>query len=189
MPEPYPNSTTPPSAVPAASGAPASSVAARASSSPPSHGARLLSTWRQLKSLPFGGTLFMMALGGSVPYSGALGARVISLEPGFVILSLKDRRAVRNHLGSIHAIALANLGELASGLAMMTALPDGVRSIVTALSVEFRKKARGTLVAESRVMLPAIEGKLDHDVHTVVHDGENDVVAVVTVRWRLSPPK
>jgi acyl-coenzyme A thioesterase PaaI-like protein len=105
-----------------------------------------------------------------------------------VKLRLRDRRGIRNHLGSVHAVALANLGELASGLAMTTALPAGVRSIVTGLSVEFRKKARGVLEAESRVAVPAVTGDVELDVHAVIHDATGSVVAVVTARWRLSPP-
>ena len=88
-----------------------------------SPGQRVLALWRRLAPLPVGPTLFMLAFGRMVPYSGALGARVVTLVPGHVVLSLPDRRAVRNHLKSVHAIALANLGELASGLAMTTALP------------------------------------------------------------------
>ncbi len=150
-------------------------------------GARVLSLWRRLAPLPFGRALFMAAFGRVVPYSGALGARVETLEPGHAVATLRDRPGVRNHLRSVHAIALANLGELTSGLAMTSALPAGVRAIVTGLSVEYVKKARGTLTAESRVRVPAVAGELDHDVRAEIRDAAGDLVAAVTARWRLGP--
>jgi acyl-coenzyme A thioesterase PaaI-like protein len=152
-----------------------------------SPGPRALALWRRLSPLPFGRDLFMLAFGSLVPYSGALGARVTSLEPGRVVMSLRDRRGVRNHLNSVHAIALANLGEMASGLAMATALPAGVRGIVTALSIEYGKKARGLLTAESRVTVPDVRSDVEHDVRAEIRDAAGDVVATITVRWRLGP--
>ena len=150
-----------------------------------SPGERVLSLWRRLAPLPFGRPLFMLAFGSMVPYSGALGASVVSLEPGHVVMRLRDRRGVRNHLNSVHAIALANLGEMASGLAMTTALPPGVRCIVTGLSIEYGKKARGVLTAESRVSVPPVHGDVEHDVRAEIRDAAGEVVATVTVRWRL----
>jgi len=155
-----------------------------------SPGQRVLALWRSLSRLPFGRSLFMLAFGRTVPYSGALGARVLSLEPGRARLELRDRRGVRNHLDSIHAVALANLGEMASGLAMTTALPGGVRAIVLALNTEYAKKARGRLVAEANVTVPEVTGDVEHDVRAEIRDAAGDVVAVVTARWRLGlvPP-
>ncbi|MCC6349101.1 MAG: DUF4442 domain-containing protein [Candidatus Eisenbacteria bacterium] len=152
-----------------------------------SPGTRVLALWRTLSPLPFGRALFMFVFGRLVPYSGALGARVIVLEPGRVKLELRDRRGIRNHLNSVHAVALANLGELASGLAMTTALPAGVRGIVLGLNATYAKKARGTLLAEANVTVPAVTGDLEHDVRAEIRDAAGDVVAVIIVRWRLGP--
>jgi acyl-coenzyme A thioesterase PaaI-like protein len=148
-------------------------------------GQRVLEMWRRLSPLPFGRELFMLAFGRVVPYSGALGARVLELEPGRVRIELRDRRGVRNHLNSIHAIALANLGELASGLAMTSALPAHVRGIVLSISAEYGKKARGTLVATADVTVPQVTGDADFDVRADIRDAAGETVATVTVRWRL----
>jgi len=129
----------------------------------------------------------MFVLGHMVPYSGALGARVRRLEPGHVQLELADRRGVRNHLDSIHAIALANLGELASGLAMTTGLPPGVRGIVLGIDARYLKKARGTLSVDCAVTVPEVRENTDFEVHAEIRDAANEPVSLVTVRWRLSP--
>ena len=152
-----------------------------------SPGQRLQTLWRWLSPRPAGRKLFSRVLGFVIPYSGALGATVLHLEPGHVRLRLRERRGVRNHLGSVHAIALANLGELATGLALVGALGTEARGILTGLDVRYHKKARGTLEAEAVCEIPTVTGDMDRSVEAQIRDGAGDVVATVTAHWRLGP--
>ncbi len=70
---------------------------------------------------------------------------------------------------------------------MLTGLPPTVRGIVTGLSVEFTKKARGTLVAESNADIPTVQGEIEHVVRAELTDAAGDAVAKVTVTWHLRP--
>jgi acyl-coenzyme A thioesterase PaaI-like protein len=152
-----------------------------------SPGRRLLSLWRTLSPLPGGEWLFAVIFSRMVPYSGSVGPRIRHLEPGFAKVEIRDRRSNRQHLGSVHAIALLNVAEQASGLAMLAGLPDGIRGIVTNISMEYLKKARGTITAVSRVEVPTVTADTDVDVTADCLDAEGAVVARATVRWRLGP--
>jgi len=150
-------------------------------------GQTLLAQWRRLSSLPAGGWLFSQLLAWRVPYSGSVSPRVLQLEPGFARVRITERRALRQHLGSVHAIALMNVAELASGLAMQGALPPGVRGIVTRIDIAYFKKGRGVLVAESRCAVAHDVAEGEYDFVSDVADAAGDLVARATVTWKLGP--
>lgn len=147
--------------------------------------AQIRKAWGTLSPLPGGKWLFGRLLRLMNPYSGAVGARVEVLEPGHAVLTLKERRAVHNHLNSVHAIALANIAEMASGLAMLTGLPDTVRGIPTAISIQYLKKARGVLTAEARVEVPAVTGDMTYEVQSKITNEAGEEVARAQVCWKL----
>jgi acyl-coenzyme A thioesterase PaaI-like protein len=150
-------------------------------------GARLAALWGRLAPLPGGKRLFSWLLGRMVPYTGTIRPRVIELHPGYAKVAMPDRRAVRNHLRSVHAIALANLAEVSSGLAVLTGLPPTARGIPTALSITFLKKARGTLTAEAHCHPPDASRDADHAFPSVISDASGQVVARATVHWHIGP--
>ncbi len=151
---------------------------------------RLLAAWRRLGGNPFGRFLFNAGISIAVPYSGSVRPKVMEITPGSAHVKLHDRRRVRNHLRSIHAIAMANALELTSGLAMMAALSDDVRGIVTSLEVTYHKKGRGTLDVRSQCTPPsAITERTTFLAHAEAHDSSGELVSSIAVTWLLGPTK
>lgn len=150
--------------------------------------ARLDTAWTRLSPLPGGRWLFARLLGRIVPYSATIRPRFLLLEPGRARVAIRERRRLRNHLRSVHAIALANLGELASGLAMTLALPPRTRGIPVRLEIDYLKKGRGLIVAEGRATPPdTVDTEMDAVATAELTDEDGDVVAAMVVTWRLAP--
>jgi len=143
--------------------------------------------WQRLGGTAYGRALFSILVGRTAPYTSTIGARVEALRPGYARWTLRDRRRIRNHLHSIHAVALVNFAEVTSGTAMLFSLPPSIRGIVTNLSIEYLKKARGMLTAECRCDVPVVTEETSFDVHTEIRDASGDVVARAIVTWRLAP--
>jgi acyl-coenzyme A thioesterase PaaI-like protein len=111
------------------------------------------------------------------PYFRSIAPRVEKLEPGLCIVRMRDRRAVRNHIGTVHAIALCNMAELAAGLATDATLPDGMRWIPKGMTVRYLRKATGVMTATARVPSPASDAD-GVELHAIVEvrDASDEIV-------------
>ena len=148
-------------------------------------GPTLRKWWQRLAPLPGGPWLFGRVIGWIIPYTGTIRPRVLVLEPGYARVAMTDRRRVRNHLNSVHAVALMNLAEVTSGLALALGLPAEVRGIPIGLSITFLKKARGPLVAECRCEIPVVTADREFEIEATIQDAAGDEVARATARWKL----
>lgn len=151
-------------------------------------GEMLLGWWRRLAPLPGGKWVFSKLVGWKAPYSGSVGPRVEELEPGWCRVAIRERRALRNPFRSIHAVALMNVAEAASGLATLAALPGDVRGIITRLEIEYSKKARGRIVAECRTAPPTeVQTPTPHVAEVTLTDESGAEVAKAHATWTLAP--
>lgn len=147
----------------------------------------LYQNWKLLNHLPQGKQLFSHVVGLIVPYSGTISPIVKELSPGHARVEMNDQRKVRNHLDSIHAIALANLCEFTGNLALYTGTPPDGRFIVKGLEFEFLKKARGTVSATADTPNLQTSEEREFELDVEVEDRDGDVTTRATVNTLVGP--
>jgi uncharacterized protein (TIGR00369 family) len=144
--------------------------------------------WDRLHALPGGKRVFSRLVGMAAPYTGSIGAQVVELRVGHAEVTLADRRSVRNHLDSVHAVALVNLAELTGNVALAYSLPDDARFIVAGISIEYVKKARGTIRGVCGPV-PSSSERKEYDVKVDMIDEHGDVVARSVLKSLVGPKK
>lgn len=150
----------------------------------------LLNLWHKMQKVPAGKWLFNKMIGFKVPYTGSIGPRVQEIRPGYARAQIRDRRAVRNHLRSIHALAQMNLAEFVTGLAMTAQLPKDARAIITGLSIEYTKKARGTLTATCECeKITHITDDREMIIESILTNEAGEVVSKAKATWRIGPKR
>lgn len=153
------------------------------------HGNFIRDSWDRLHKVPGGRAIFSRLVGVAAPYTGSMGARVVELSRGTATVELPDRRRVRNHLDCVHAIALANLAELTGNVAVAYTLPDDARFIVAGMSIDYLKKARGTITGTATCPLFDSSAREEHAVEVSLRDRKGEEVAHATLRTLVGPKK
>ena len=150
----------------------------------------VLRRYRALSRVPLGGRAFDLAVAAFAPFNAVLGVHVEALEPGVARTAMRDRAFRRNHLGTVHAVALAGLAETTGNLAVASLLGPGESFVVRRFAIEYEKKARGALRGECRIDADALEPGQDVEVAVELSDERGERVAratsVVRVRARRS---
>jgi acyl-coenzyme A thioesterase PaaI-like protein len=149
----------------------------------------VLALYRRATRWPAGHWLFSRAVCLKAPYFASIAPRVECLEPNLCEVTLRHRRRVSNHLGTVHAIALCNLAELAAGLMVDASLPPSMRWIPKGMTVEYLKKANGNMRATAapvRAIVEATEG-YELPVDVVVADPGGEAVLRARIAMWVSP--
>jgi acyl-coenzyme A thioesterase PaaI-like protein len=113
--------------------------------------ARVLALWNTTSALPGGRRLFSALFARKAPYFTSIHPRFTELRPNHAELVIRERRSVRNHIGTIHAIALCNGLEAAMGALAEVTIPAHKRWIPQGMEVSYTAKADSdvTCIAET----------------------------------------
>ena len=152
---------------------------------------KTLALYERMRRWPAGQWLFTRAICFKAPYFASIRPSITVLESGRCEATLRHRRGVTNHLGTVHAIALCNLAELVGGMMTEASLPDGMRWIPKGMTVEYVKKAVGTMRAVATPSIPIVASDAGYELPTqvVVTDPAGETVFRATISMWMSPKR
>ncbi|PSQ69016.1 MAG: DUF4442 domain-containing protein [Bacteroidetes bacterium QH_1_64_81] len=137
--------------------------------------------------------LVTKAVGEVIPFVDTVGCFIEAYTPRRVAVRLDNETRLRNHLGGLHAAALALLAETASGLVVALNVPDGSSPLLRTMNISFDTFAREAVQAEAtltddesaQVRSRSI-GQIEVDVTLAAPDDETTLVSG-SLKWAWVP--
>ena len=111
---------------------------------------RSLKVLQSVREWPAGLWIFSKLVCFTAPYFSSIRPVFITLEPGYAKAKLKKRRAVTNHLGTVHAGVQWMAAEAVGGvIALRNFDPRRYVVVVRSVEIEFERPARGAIAVEA----------------------------------------
>ncbi len=139
---------------------------------------------------PLRGRLVTAAFTWRVRFAGTGGVRFETLEEGRAVAHIGNRSKVRNHIGGVHAAAMALLAETTTGAVFGISLPGDRLPLLKSMQVDYLKRAQGGLRAEATLALPQRRALADKErgemvvpVRVTDASGEEPIKCRMTWAW------
>lgn len=78
---------------------------------------------------------------------GSAKIRYQEISAAKVVVSMANHKAMQNHIGQIHACAMALLAETATGFVTAMNVPDSAVVLIKSLKVDFKRPTKGAMTA------------------------------------------
>lgn len=79
------------------------------------------------------------------PYFSTISPHFVALRPGYCEVTIENQRAIHNHLGFIHVIAICNAAELCAGVVTDVSIPDEHHWIPVGMKTRYLAKAQSDI--------------------------------------------
>lgn len=130
-----------------------------------------------------------------IPFNAPHGFKIKELSEDAVLITLPNRKLNHNHLGGVHACAMATVGEYCAGMSLLKSFGiSQYRLILSDLHVKYTYQGRTDLegvCSPRQIDKDAVKKVLDADgkylqkLETIIRDKNGKEVALVTTVWQL----
>lgn len=149
----------------------------------------VLNMYNKCRKLPFGNRIFSTLACINAPYFGSIKPVYQELTPGHCEITMKNRRSVRNHIKSVHAIAMCNICELAAGTMLEVSIPSHLRWIPKGMNVDYLKVAKTDLKAICKLQDIDWDTTTDLPITVDVKDTNGVSVVRAVINMHISKKK
>jgi len=144
----------------------------------------------QARRYPFGARVFSRLVTARAPYFASISPLFRELRPNHCEVFVRNRRSVHNHLGTVNAMAMCSMCELAAGTLLESSLPPNLRWIPRGMTTRYLKKADTDLLATAALAEPVrTDFSGDLIVPVQVRNTAGEVVMEADISMYLSPRK
>lgn len=130
-----------------------------------------------------------------IPFNSPHGFKIKSLSRDGVLITLPNRKLNHNHLGGVHACAMATVGEYCAGMSLLTSFGiSKYRLIMSEMNVKYTYQGRVDLegfCSPQQIDVDKVreglekEGKYSQTLKTIIREENGREVAEVTTTWQL----
>ncbi|SHG66505.1 protein of unknown function [Jatrophihabitans endophyticus] len=107
----------------------------------------VLALYDRASRVPLGRGAFSLAFALKAPYFLTIAPTLVELRPHRAVVRVRNWWGVHNHIGTVHAIAVANGLEMAMGALAEATIPEHLRWLPKGMELEYLAKSSSTLLA------------------------------------------
>ena len=153
---------------------------------------RLSKLVKATSKLPKGirSTLWSKAFGRVVPMVGSANIRYLEVSHAKVVVKIENHRAMQNHIGQVHACAMALIAETATGFVTGMNVPDSCIVLIKSFKIDFKRPSKGAMIAtatltdeQQKLMQGTEKGETLVSVRVTDESGEEPIQCEMLWAW------
>ena len=153
---------------------------------------RLSKLVKATSKLPKGirSTLWSKVFGRVVPMVGSANIRYLEVSNTKVVVKIENHRAMQNHIGQVHACAMALIAETATGFVTGMNVPDSCIMLIKSLKIDFKRPTKGAMTAtatltddQQKLMQSTEKGETLVSVRVTDESGEEPIQCEMLWAW------
>jgi len=129
-----------------------------------------------------------------VKFTGTTGIKIEELTDQRAVISLKNKKSVQNHIGSVHAVASILIAESATGYLIGMNVPDTSVPVIKTIKADYVKRAKGNMKAvasltEEQISAMQTLDKGETTVPVVITDADGKEPILMEMVWAWTPKR